>query len=124
MNESAEVNESVDDILAEMRRRIAVKMGDAWYTQDEWRSLCERLDAALERERDEWRSRLKDAHELADEFLKTANHALDAACFNRHLAEKYMGVGKGKISQADCGPGREAETAETTDAPSVHGGKR
>jgi hypothetical protein len=33
-----------------MRRRIAVKMSDAWYTQEEWRKLCDRLEAAWKRE--------------------------------------------------------------------------
>jgi mRNA-degrading endonuclease YafQ of YafQ-DinJ toxin-antitoxin module len=43
--------ETSADIIAEMRRRIAVKMSDAWYTQEEWRKLCDRLEAAHRRER-------------------------------------------------------------------------
>lgn len=46
----AETHETIADIIAEMRRRIAVKMSDAWYTQEEWRNLCDRLEAAHRRE--------------------------------------------------------------------------
>ena len=47
----ANTHETIADIIAEMRRRIAVKMSDAWYTQEEWRKLCDRLEAAWKRER-------------------------------------------------------------------------
>ena len=47
----ADTHETIADIIAEMRRRIAVKMSDAWYTQEEWRKLCDRLEAAWKRER-------------------------------------------------------------------------
>ena len=47
----ANTQETIADIIAEMRRRIAVKMSDAWYTQEEWRKLCDRLEAAWKRER-------------------------------------------------------------------------
>jgi hypothetical protein len=47
----ADTNETTTDIIAEMRRRIAVKMSDAWYTQEEWRKLCDRLEAAWKREK-------------------------------------------------------------------------
>lgn len=43
--------ETVEDIVAKMRQRIAVKMSDAWYTQAEWRNLCDRIEAAIERDR-------------------------------------------------------------------------
>ena len=46
----ADTQETIADIIAEMRRRIAVKMSDAWYTQEEWRKLCDRLEAAWKRE--------------------------------------------------------------------------
>jgi len=46
------MNESIESIVAEMRRRIAVKMSDAWYTQVEWRNLCDRIEAAWKRERE------------------------------------------------------------------------
>lgn len=48
MNDNQETSA---DIIAEMRRRIAMKMSDAWYTQEEWRKLCDRLEAACKRER-------------------------------------------------------------------------
>lgn len=38
-------------IIAEMREHIAMKMSDAWYTQDEWRNLCNRLEAAVNNEK-------------------------------------------------------------------------
>lgn len=47
----ADTHETIADIIAEMRRRIAVKMSDAWYTQEEWRKLCDRLEAAWKREK-------------------------------------------------------------------------
>lgn len=50
MSDNEQENESIESILAEMRSRIAVKMGDAWYTQQEWRNLCDRLEAAWKRE--------------------------------------------------------------------------
>jgi hypothetical protein len=34
-----------------MREHIAMKMSDAWYTQDEWRNLCDRLEEAVNNER-------------------------------------------------------------------------
>lgn len=40
-----------DGIISEMREHIAMKMSDAWYTQDEWRNLCDRLEAAVNSER-------------------------------------------------------------------------
>ncbi len=41
------MNDPHAQIIAEMRRRIAVKMSDAWYTQEEWAKLCDRLEAAV-----------------------------------------------------------------------------
>lgn len=66
--------ETSADIIAEMRRRIAVKMSDAWYTQEEWRKLCDRLEAAWKRERGDY-AKLR-------EFARLVSHMNDDGYWN------------------------------------------
>ena len=64
--------ETSADIIAEMRRRIAVKMSDAWYTQEEWRKLCDRLEAAIRREHGDC-AKMREALERVLCWLKRMN---------------------------------------------------
>ena len=45
---NANTEPSIAEIIAEMRSKTAI-MGNAWYTLEGWRKLCDSLDAAAKR---------------------------------------------------------------------------
>lgn len=49
MNDAKE--ETIDDIEAEMRSHESGSAESAWYTREKWRNLCDRIHAAVARER-------------------------------------------------------------------------
>ena len=46
-------DETIHDIVAEMRTHERGSAAEAWYTKTKWRELCDRIEAAWKRERDE-----------------------------------------------------------------------
>lgn len=66
-------SETIADIAAELRG-----MGNyQQYSGDHARQLADRIEAAWRCEREEWSSRLADAHEVAEDFKNTLTKALD-----------------------------------------------
>lgn len=65
-------NESIADIVAEMRGQS----GPDGYPLDIGH-YADRIEAEVKREREEWSSRLADAHEVAEDFKNTLTKALD-----------------------------------------------
>ena len=66
-------SETIADIAAEMRG-----MGNyQQYSGDHARQLADRIEEAWRCEREEWSSRLADAHEVAEDFKNTLTKALD-----------------------------------------------
>ena len=87
------MNETLADILAEMRTHGRGKVEDAWYTPDDWRDLCDRIEAAAERDkRDAMKTALMAKCEicaqLAPQFNAAAlREALEAA---RHTIRRWQ----------------------------------
>ena len=77
-------NEKIAEIVEELRSiRFAMKVHDAMM-QEVHEKLCEvalRIEEAVERERAEWKERIRDGMEIADAFKKELNHLLDILAF-------------------------------------------
>jgi hypothetical protein len=98
----ADTHETSADIIAEMRRRIAVKMSDAWYTQEEWRKLCDRLEAAWKRESGDC-AKLREALE----------NLYDQICHGE--TEQHVAANRQMIRAALSAPPRNCDRFATAD---------
>ena len=70
--------EKVDDII-EWLRKVPVVFG-----YQETTALADRLAAAIERERADWKERIAAGIEVADAFKKELDHVLNLICFHQH----------------------------------------
>ena len=73
-------HETIAEIVEELRSiRFAMKVHDAMMPEvhEKLCEVAERIEAALERERAEWKERIRDGMEIADAFKKELNHLLD-----------------------------------------------
>ena len=71
--------ETLADIVAEYRRDYEDMKAKRLYlpTAEYLRRLLDRIEEAWRSEREEWSSRLADAHEVAEDFKNTLTKALD-----------------------------------------------
>lgn len=67
-------SETLADIVAEIRAAAYIQNAD---NPQSVLRLADRIEAAVKREREEWSSRLADAHEVAEDFKNTLTKALD-----------------------------------------------
>ena len=72
------MQETLDSIIKDLRRKPVV-FGDK-----ETKDLADRLEAALERERANWREKIAAGMEVADAFKKELDHVLNLICFRQH----------------------------------------
>lgn len=93
-------NETIADIVAELRSiTFAMKVHDA-VMPEVYEKLCEvalRIEEAVERERAEWKERIRDGMEIAEAFKKELNHVLDILAFAK---EKRQSKGRRQDEQA------------------------
>lgn len=110
----ADTHETIEDIIAEMRRCIAVKMSDAWYTQEEWRKLCDRLEAAYKREHGD-AAKLREALEAIDKNTDLLDISEDIAP-HLHPSHSFVAVQIRKIVRAALSvPPRNCDRFATAD---------
>ena len=69
-------NKTPDEIIADMRRKPCI------FGYRDMNELADRLAAAIDRERAEWKERIQDGMEIADAFKKELNHLLDLIAFH------------------------------------------
>lgn len=72
------MQETLDAIIKDLRHKPVV-FGDK-----ETKDLADRLEAALERERANWREKIAAGMEVADAFKKELDHVLNLICFRQH----------------------------------------
>ena len=77
-------NETIEDIQQAMRDLAHnADEGHVCILSEDLRSFAYRLHAAAERERNEWKERIKAGMEVADAFHKELTHVLDLICYRQ-----------------------------------------
>ena len=98
--------EKLADIVAEMRHGF----DQSWHDIDrEWaHGLADRIEEAWRCEREEWSSRLADAHEVVEDFKNTLTKALDTLAWLKSAespAARGCGENGGGSSRMGLKPG-------------------
>lgn len=72
------MQETLDAIIKGLRRK------PLFFGDKETKDLADRLEAALERERANWREKISAGMEVADAFKKELDHVLNLICYRQH----------------------------------------
>ena len=72
------MQETLDAVINDLRRKPVV------FRYKETKALADRLEAALERERANWREKIAAGMEVADAFKKELDHVLNLICYRQH----------------------------------------
>ena len=71
------MQETLDAIIKDLRRKPVV------FGYKETKTLADRLEAALELERANWREKIDAGMEVADAFKKELDHVLNLICYRQ-----------------------------------------
>ena len=101
--------ETISDIVAEMRANTAKSKDEAWYDREKWSELCNRIEAAIKREREAFgnaaktREALYAINRIDTRGLKRLLYVLiDADIFDSGLINKTISsVDKAKAVLSD-----------------------